>query len=75
MVSDTWMGIGLGSTGMAENTDMIQIDGANKVVYDKYSSGYQYPSTDTTNHLEADFVEDGELLTVTISRALDTNDS
>ena len=40
MQKDTWMGLALGSSGMAVNTDMIQVDGTNKKVYDKTSSGY-----------------------------------
>ena len=75
MEADTWVGLGLGSTGMAANTDMIQIDGANRVVFDKVSSGYQFPSTDTTDNLTSTFTEDGSLLTVVITRDLDTSDS
>ena len=78
MEADTWLGLALGSTGMASGTDMIQIDGANQVVYDKTSSGYQNPSTDSSSadDLSATFTEvGGDLLTVVITRALDTGDS
>ena len=77
MVPDTWVGLALGSTGMSQGTDMIQIDGGNRVVYDKTSSGYQNPSTDTTDNLSYTFTENsnGSLLTVEITRALDTGDS
>ena len=75
MEADTWVGIGLGSTGMATGTDMIQVDGANQVVYDKVSSGYQFPSTDDTDNLTSTFTENGNLLTVVITRDLDTEDS
>ena len=77
MEKDSWMGLSLGSTGMAPNTDMIQVDGANQVVYDKMSSGYQNPSSDSIDNLSATFTEsgNGNLLFVEISRALDTGDS
>ena len=68
MDADTWVGLSLGSTGMAPNTDMIQVDGANQVVYDKTSSGYQNPSSDSVDNLTATFTEssNGSILTVEI---------
>ena len=58
---------------------MIQIDGENQVVHDKISAGYQYPSSDTVDHIETSptwtqDTNDGSL-TVTFKRLLDTEDS
>ena len=47
MTTSSWVGLILGDSETSVGADMIQIDGANKVVYDKISAGYQYPSTDT----------------------------
>ena len=66
----------MGDSGMTPGTDLIQIDGANQVVYDKVSSGYQYPTTDGTGHLTATFTDVGNnWLEVSIKRPLDTGDS
>ena len=79
MVPDTWVGLSLGSTGMSSGTDMIQIDGENRVVYDKTSSGYQNPSNDQTDNLTDSYTftenSSGSLLNVEIRRPLDTGDS
>ena len=74
--NDSWVGLALGQAGMAPGTDMIQIDGANRVAYDKVSAGYQYPSSDTIDNLEATFTEINESwIEVLIKRPLDTEDS
>ena len=39
MPKSSWVGIGLGAPDMTADTDMIQIDGGNQVVYDRYSIG------------------------------------
>ena len=66
----------MGDSGMTPGTDLIQIDGANQQVYDKVSSGYQYPTTDGTGHLTATFTDVGNnWLEVSIKRPLDTGDS
>ena len=77
MESDTWVGLSLGSPDMAPGTDMIQVDGANQEVYDKTSSGYQNPASDSADNLTSTFTEssNGSILTVEISRDLDTGDS
>ena len=79
MDSDTWVGLALGDTGMAPDTDMIQVDGANQIVYDKTSSGYQNPASDAEDNVisTSTFTESsfGNILTVEISRDLDTGDS
>ena len=77
MESGTWLGLVLGSSGMASGSDMIQIDGTNEVAYDKVSAGYQYPSTDTTDDLTVAPFNNlgGGILEVTITRDLDTGDS
>ena len=72
---DSWVGLALGAAGMAPGTDIIQIDGANREVYDKVSAGYQYPTTDYINNLTATFTEVNESwLEVEIKRPLDTED-
>ena len=72
----SWVGLSLGSSGMATGTDMIQIDGTAKKAYDKVSSGYQYPSTDTSDDLTATFTDvDSANTYVLIERDLDTNDA
>ena len=70
------MGIVLGDSGMTTGADMIQVDGANQLVYDKISSGYQYPSSDTQQDLTATWTDIGnDVMEVVIERALDTGDS
>ena len=67
--------MGLGATGMAENTDMIQIDSEAQIAYDKISVGYRAPASDKNDSLEATFAPmDGEMVEVTIRRKLDTGD-
>ena len=74
--TSSWMGIVLGDSGMTTGADMIQVDGANQLVYDKISSGYQYPSSDTQQDLTATWTDIGnDVMEVVIERALDTGDS
>ena len=76
LANDSWVGLALGDSGMTPGTDLIQIDGANQLVYDKVSSGYQYPTTDGTGHLTATFTDVGNnWFEVLIKRPLDTGDS
>ena len=58
--NDSWVGLALGAAGMAPGTDLIQIDGANRIVYDKVSAGYQYPTTDYIDNLTYTFEEVNE---------------
>ena len=76
MTSSSWLGLVLGNSNMTAGADMIQIDGDNQVVHDKVSAGYQYPSSDTVDHIEASptWTQDSNdgSLTVTFKRLLDT---
>ena len=75
MKKETWVGLALGDSGMAEGTDMWQIDGERLIAHDKISSGYAYPSTDGNQDLDYTFTDIGNnLLEVAIIRDLDTGD-
>ena len=46
MPPDTWMGLGLGTKNMELNSDMFQVDGKKKEVYDMYAVGNRAPELD-----------------------------
>ena len=79
MLKNTWVGLTLGTSGMAVGTDMIQIDGTGQVAFDMTSTGYKAPSLDTKNGLTGNVsftpISGTNILEVKIKRALDTGDT
>lgn len=75
MPRGSWFGLGLGSAKMEPGSDLIQIDGTELKVYDKYSVGKTRPEMDDEQNVVASFKSlPDNLLEVTLRRALDTGD-
>ena len=75
MKTGTWLGLGLGTKDMSDNSDMIMVDAAASQVLDMHSVGKRKPKKDGSQDLQFHFQKvDSESLNVTLRRALDTND-
>ena len=79
MKDQTWLGLVLGSGGMAPGSDMIQVkaDGINSRVYDKFSQGFVAPPVDARNDLTRSVFRffEGGYIRFQLTRKLDTGDA